>query len=551
MGFMDMFRTKKLINEINNLKNEVERLKRYEMYREVEDVEEYVNSAKATAALTVSEARTEADDIIQDAKKEASTILKNASISAEKIVTEAKDKADRILQEAETRATWDEILAKDAREKASKVLSEAEDKAIEIASRAKNRADEIVNAAQLRAVEIGHEAIFALEQEKELKSAVAAMKNAIEGYGDEYIIPTFSLLDDLADEFGYDEAGKKLREARENTRLMISANIAAECEYVEERRKTTAIRFVLDAFNGKVDSILSKTKHNNYGKQKQAILDAYSLVNYNGRAFRSAKITPEYLDSRLEELRWACVAQELKRLKAEEQREFRERMREEERARKEYEKAIRDAEKEEALLHKAMDKARKAMEVASDEMRSQYEARFIELQDKLKAAEEKNQRALSMAQQTRAGNVYIISNIGSFGDDVFKVGMTRRLNPEDRVKELGDASVPFPFDIHGIIYSTDAPALEKAMHDALRRTQMNKANNRKEFFKTSLQNIKAITDRMQLETTWTMVADALEYRETVKIEELISKNPAVREEWERSMIHASAEDGEALKSAIA
>ena len=115
-------------------------------------------------------------------------------------------------------------------------------------------------------------------------------------------------------------------------------------------------------------------------------------------------------------------------------------------------------------------------------------------------AEEKNQRALSMAQQTKRGNVYVISNIGSFGENVYKVGMTRRLEPMDRVRELGDASVPFPFDVHAIIESDDAPALENTLHKALALMQVNKVNPRKEFFRVSLSDIHEIKEKISAQT---------------------------------------------------
>ena len=128
------------------------------------------------------------------------------------------------------------------------------------------------------------------------------MKNIIDGYGTQYLKPTYSLLDELAEDFGYTEAGQQLKIARENSARMVKAGTAATCNYVEENRKKTAIAFVIDAFNGKVDSILSKTKKDNYGTLEQRIIDAYQLVNFNGKAFRDAAITPEYLSARLEEL---------------------------------------------------------------------------------------------------------------------------------------------------------------------------------------------------------------------------------------------------------
>jgi hypothetical protein len=113
------------------------------------------------------------------------------------------------------------------------------------------------------------------------------------------------------------------------------------------------------------------------------------------------------------------------------------------------------------------------------------------------------------------GHVYVISNIGSFGEDVYKIGMTRRLEPMDRVIELGDASVPFPFDVHAMIRSDDAPTLEKHLHKHFMMDQVNKLNPRKEFFKLGIANIKQAVDELGIEAHWTLTADAREYRESL------------------------------------
>jgi flagellar biosynthesis GTPase FlhF len=339
----------------------------------------------------------------------------------------------------------------------------------------------------------------------------------IYGYGDEYIIPNHSLLDDLAEDYSHTDAGIKLKEIRANNRSMIKSKLAADCDYVEPNRKETAILFVLDAFNGKVDTTLSKVKHDNYGKLEQEIKDAFAIVNEHGMAFRNARIKNEYLNARLEELKWAVTVHQLKLEEREEQKRIKEAMREEERARKEYEKAIKEAEKEEKMLQEAMTKAKKMLEEANEEQKAKYEEQIKELELKYEEAESKNQRAISMAQQTKQGHVYVISNIGSFGEEVFKIGMTRRLEPMDRVKELGDASVPFSFDVHAMIFSDDAPSLEKELHRTFEKNQVNKVNPRKEFFNLSLKEIKNTIDKFGINTHWTMVADAQEYRESLKI----------------------------------
>ena len=471
-------------------------------YSKVIDAEEEAEGILGAANAALSKAKIEAEDTVAEAKSTAKSIIDNA-----------KSDASRIRQLAQ----------------------KAEEKATESVRLAQKNAENIVAEAQTKAKEIAGDAIEAQGKAKEYEKTALAMKRMIEGYGDEWLKPAYSLLDELADEFGYTEAGQKLKEARALSARMVKDGVAANCSYVEDYRRITAIQFVIDAFNGKVDSILSKVKNDNYGILEQKIKDAYQLVNKNGAPFRNAHILPGYLDARLAELKWATIAQELRKKAAEEQRELREKMREEEKARREYERAQKEAVKEEAMLQKAMEKAKAMLASATEEQKAKYEAQLAELEVKLKEAEEKNQRALSMAQQTKRGTVYIISNVGSFGENVYKVGMTRRLEPLDRVKELGDASVPFPFDVHAFIESDDAPALETALHRELSLAQMNKVNPRKEFFRADLSVIKKMVEQRGLEASWTMAAQAAEYRESIAIEERIKNDPAERARWEKFM----------------
>lgn len=432
--------------------------------------------------------------------------------------------------------------AKAIREKAKITLDTAQAKADTQLRSANEQSKKMIADAEAKAKEIAGEAYEIAGKAKDLEQTVTAMKNIISGYGTQYLKPTYALLDELAADFGHTEAGQKLKDARENSARMVRAGLAAVCDYVEANRKATAIAFVVDAFNGKVDSILTKTKKDNYGTLEQKIKDAFQLVNYNGTAFRNARITPEYLDARLEELKWGTVVSELKAQAQEEQRRLREQMREEERARREYEKAMKDAAKEEEMLRKAMEKAQQQMATANEAKKAEFEAKLADLQKKLEEAEERGKRALSMAQQTKHGNVYVISNIGSFGENVYKVGMTRRLEPLDRVKELGDASVPFPFDVHAIIETDDAPALETNLHRALSLMQMNKVNPRKEFFKVQLADIRALVEKAGLKANWTIEAAAAEYRETLAIEEEMRNDPEAKKKWEEFAASIAVEE---------
>lgn len=362
---------------------------------------------------------------------------------------------------------------------------------------------------------------YSIANEKlELKKIVQALENKIKGYGDEYLIPNQTILNDLIEGYDHVDAVQHLKSIREKVKLAIKENRVAECDYVEDNRKNTAIAFITNAFNGKADAHLARVRHDNVGKIVEAVKEDYLLLNNYGQAFRNARITTDYLNLRLEEIKWAALVQEFKVREREEQREIREMIREEERARKEYERAMKEAEKDALALQKAYEKARKEFESASDDQKLKYDEKLKELTEKLQAAEEKSQRAISMAQQTRAGHVYIISNIGSFGEDVLKLGMTRRLEPMDRIRELGDASVPFTFDVHAMIYSEDAPTLERKLHHYFNHQRVNKVNYKKEFFRVGLNEVKEFLESENISAKFTLKAEALQYRESLRIEAL-------------------------------
>lgn len=491
---------------------------------------------------------------IRDAESKAAEILLVARERLEKAIQEARDTASKIVHAAETEKNRASAETSAMMDQAKQEVKSAKDEARSLLDSSILQASQIVEEAKSRAKEIAGDALETRDKAALYENTARAMKNLINGYGDQYIVPGHSLLDDLAEEFGFTQAGEALKRARDVTKAMIRIGTAAKCDYVEANRKDTAIAFVIDAFNGKVDSILSRVKHDNFGTLAQEIRDALAVVNYNGKAFREARITEEYLAARLDELKWASVAQQLKLEEREEQRRIKDQLREEEKARREYERAIRDAAKEEELIHKAMEKAQQQIEKANAEQRTKYEQQLAELTLKLKDAEERNQRALSMAQQTKRGHVYIISNIGSFGEDTYKIGLTRRLEPLDRVRELGDSSVPFAFDVHALILADDAPALEAQLHNHFILQQINKVNHRKEFFRASLKEIREEIDKLGISVKWTMMAEAREWRESLAIEKSISENPAAKEAWMKRQfeldISASQCDEDAILNEI-
>jgi hypothetical protein len=465
------------------------------------------------------------------ARVQAQLDLQNAREESARMLATAHGERESILEDAR-KAAREEVKAASERARATRERAEGLEKdAMARLRSAVDRADSIVEAANRRADAIAGQSMTAVRDAAELTRVAEAMRNLIEGYGDQYIRPTAGLLDDLAAEFGFTDAGAELKRARQESQDLIAAGGAARCDYAEANRREAAEQFIVSAFNGRVDAVLARSKHSNFGKLEKEIRDIFELTNRSGAPFRNARITEAYLDARISELRWACAAHEIRRQMLEEQRAERERIRDEERARREFERVSRESAREGELLARAREQAMAELAAATEAERAEYEHRLQEISERLREVEDRALRAKSMAEQTKKGTVYVISNVGSFGDDVFKIGLTRRLEPQERIDELGDASVPFPFDVHAFIESDDAPALERALHKHFLISQVNKVNHRKEFFRAPISTLRSEIEALGINAHWTLLAAAHEYRESLRIDRLIEEDPSAREAW--------------------
>ena len=325
-------------------------------------------------------------------------------------------------------------------------------------------------------------------------------------------------------EFGTsDEYKNKMLEITEKQKALVRQDGATYCptDWTVGGSKTAGKKMVRDesklmlrAFNGECDSAVLKVRWDNVLKMEERISQAFQKINKMGEV-TNVSITSSYRDLKLDELRLAHELQEKIREEKEEQRRIREEMREEEKARIEIEKAKEEAEKEESRYQKALEKAREEISKTTGVESEKLSEKIQELEKQLELAKQAKERAISRAQLTKSGHMYVISNIGAFGENVFKIGMTRRLDPMDRVDELGSASVPFDFDVHAIVYSENAPELEHKFHKYFNSNRLNLVNNRKEFFSLDIDQIENWAAENKIEISLTKIAEAREYRETI------------------------------------
>lgn len=309
--------------------------------------------------------------------------------------------------------------------------------------------------------------------------------------------------------------GKQDELVKSGSALKITSNISSQKRVADSQKKQ-----ILRSFNAECSNIINGVTAKNVDASRAKIQRAFDALN-KLFAIDGVQISSDYLAVKFEELSLVYAYM----VKADEEREqrraIREQMVEEEKVRREIERAKQKIDKEESQFTNEVNKLMGYLQKSKDDVERQlYMDKINDLQEKIKALEADKANVLQREQNTRAGFVYIISNIGAFGEQVFKIGMTRRLEPMDRIAELSSASVPFPFDVHALIFSDDAPRLETILHQHFNEQRVNKVNPRKEFFRVDLDKIKKVVlENHNATVKFVDIPDATEYRETLKLSE--------------------------------
>lgn len=286
---------------------------------------------------------------------------------------------------------------------------------------------------------------------------------------------------------------------------------------ISKKLQNNDIKQISRCFNNEVAVIISEVTPKNIENKRMKLLRSFEVLN---KLFKTdgVAISKEFLEIKLNMLNVKYAQEYQKEQERLQQKAIREQMVEEEKVRREIEREKTKIEKEETQFKNEISKLMVYMQKSSDLEKQLYIDKIKELEDKLKKVEADKENVLKREQNTRAGFVYIISNIGSFGENIYKIGMTRRLEPMDRINELSSASVPFEFDVHAMIFSEDAPSLETTLHNIFADNRVNKVNPRKEFYNVSIDEIeKAVKDNFNATVKFTKIAQAYQYRESLKI----------------------------------
>lgn len=363
---------------------------------------------------------------------------------------------------------------------------------------------------------------------EDLDKRKSEKSKAIQNLDEEILLQEFGLYAPTYSFANSELYKERLLKIREQQKEMIKDKTAAKCyttwtvdNNVAKGRAMTNqnIKQILRCFNDECDVLISNVKFSNINayiekiKKSKEILERINSSN-------SVYISTEYLELKIEELKLAYEYVEKRKMEKDEQKRLRELQREEVKVQKEIEEARRELYKEKKHYENALQNLNEQISNSSQMETDYLLERRTELERKINEITAAISDIDYREANKKAGYVYVISNIGSFGEGVYKIGMTRRLNPMDRVDELGDASVPFKFDVHAMIFSDNAPQLEASLHRAFEDKRVNMVNSRREFFKVSLEDIERVVhENYDKVVDFTKTPQAEQYRETVRIKE--------------------------------
>ncbi|MBT0891668.1 DUF4041 domain-containing protein [Streptococcus lutetiensis] len=411
----------------------------------------------------------------------------------------------------EEHAKYQEILAQ--QHEADSIVINAKSDAKQIISDAEKDAENIITEANNKKEKINDE-VLTLEKEKERFDLI------LSEHADEVLFKETTV--DFADNISANEIKNELSLEKLKEKELIK-NDEAVLKFDQSSTKSILnkqAKQLLRAFNSEADYYISNITMRNVDNYRNKLAKSFETLN-SLFAIDGVQLNQKLLTYKLKQLDIVYKFQKQLDIERELLKAQKEEIREQQKVEKELQNAKRKLEKEEKQFNNELSKLMKYLNSAQNEVEKNiYADKIKELEEKIKVLEKDKQNVLERETNTRAGYVYIISNIGSFGKDVYKIGMTRRLEPMDRISELSSASVPFPFDVHALIFSEDAPALENTLHKYFKKQEVNKVNQRKEFFKVNLEEIKELVHNEYNNTVhFTDLAAAEQYFESLKIEQ--------------------------------
>lgn len=484
----------------------------------------------------IHEARLKADDLEKDGNK----YLEDAKLEANRIEGESKQRLEEISRKIEEKDTIYEKIVKDATSDANQKVSEQMNKLDNINAEIEKKDFYMSEINRLKEEIEALDKKVSSRQEKidHLMSIQRSVNHAIKAYfkesalerDHELILPADLIreINTLAPSITlklHCMDYKDLRRAfRANDKIINETLARYESRYTTKTNRAIYQLMVL-GLRAELQNVLYTLT---YSKLNDGIAAIKDLINKYLNIARDGSQTiastlakfigelePLFIDSVKIEYEY-YVKKEAAR---QEQLELRAQMREEAEERKRLKEQQEQMKKEEEKYHSEIDNIHQQLTATDDdEQKQKLLDKIKELESQLSDLSSKKEEITSL-QNGKAGYVYVISNLGSFGNDVFKVGMTRRLDPQERIDELGNASVPFKFDVHSFIFSQDAVQLESDLHAALESKRVNKVNPRKEFFKVSLDDLEKLVEKYDPAAEFNRTMQAEQYYQSLSMAE--------------------------------
>ena len=351
-------------------------------------------------------------------------------------------------------------------------------------------------------------------------------KAMLEAVNDELNMESFALYKPKYDFANSSQYKFKLEEIRKKQKEMVKSKKAVHYSKdwtingsASEGRKMTNnnIKMILRSFNSDCEAAINKIKFSNLERIESRIYKSFEQLNKLNE-INQVSITQEFLNLKFDELHLGYEYEQKKELEKELLREEREKEKENRKVLQEIERKKRSISKEILHYENALDELENKILIASDSEKLELKNKLSEIKEIIGKYNDEKEELDYRLENIGAGYVYIISNIGAFGENIFKIGVTRRLEPLDRIRELSSASVPFKFDVHALIFSYQAYNLEKELHNLFDNKRVNLVNNRKEFFNISIEEVEtALSKYKDLTFEFNKIPDAEEYRETLRL----------------------------------
>jgi len=377
-----------------------------------------------------------------------------------------------------------------------------------------------LEAVRLQIEAAGQEVMSLRRQASDLRGQILVLEETL-------LLESFALYEPKFKLTASHEYKTRLDTVRERQKAMVKGGEAATGNLgwevngsKTEGRKLVndMIKLILRSFNNESDYCVDNVKFDNIELGEKRIRQSFEACNKLGRVM-TVRLSDDYLNLKLEELRLAHEYQVKKQEEKEEAKRIREELREQQKLEQEIRAAREKIAKERRHFTAALRDLSLRLEKATSEEDPTLLMTKISEIEAGKAALDSEEKVIDYREQNaKAGYVYIISNLGAFGEGVYKIGMTRRLDPMERIDELGDASVPFWFDVHAMVFSENAPALEAKLHERFAAGRLNKVNGRKEFFRADIAEIEAeIRANYDAVVEVTREAPAEQYRESLRM----------------------------------